>query len=259
MLDGKDGHEIDRKNLTERCRFPDPSVGLTNKKGDPFCYITNTYVQLSGGEITAIYIPMKDKKIDRITILTKAQTEDFATRMQKRSLREELVKSGFSEEQMDVETLFQMEDLQATHQFNVPHAGLTFEYEVVGCNRGTQRYPDYGDYYYTTIYNRDYFQYLGNVNGILSGEISGRYIPSGIPDQKTKRDTFMIVSKGWGWNDTTIGGYSCDAVYCSYTDSNRESYREGYKGWAPRYVKHFLKKVDYNGNAIDYSTYFTYK
>ena len=98
VLDGASSH-TEEEDRFRRAFFPDPTEGAVNLAGDPWCYVMNSYVELSAGEITAIYYPMKrTKKNDtpvRINILDNAQVIDFVERMNDRTCAEELDKAGF--------------------------------------------------------------------------------------------------------------------------------------------------------------------
>ena len=266
VLDGYSSHIEERKRL-DNAFFPDPAEGAFSLDRDPWCYVMNSYVKLSGGEISAVYYPMKvttkGNTPVRITILDEGKVMEFADRMGERTCAEELEKARFTASRMYAYTLFSEDALQKGVEWNkkyqktnVQHAGLTFEYEVAGCKHGAKRFPMYIEGRYNTGGLLNDCSYLG----------TGWRRPC-FPDNLMRwRDEeivcFAIISRGFGWNDTgSTGnkGYSVDVTYCNYQQEFQTALEnEGYKGWAPIYPKHFLFKVDYAGNKIDYDKYITY-
>ena len=267
VLDGVRSHKPDRTNF-RNCIFPDPTIGVTDADGNPWCYLMNHYVRLSGGEITSVYYKLRRKPDEfnetnwKKTILIEEKANDFAARMHGRTCREELSLAGFTDAQMEKPTLFQEKDLMQNRRYNVNHVGLTFEYGWDGCYFGDyvrRIFKDDKDLTMEELDNNpwegfeaegltDYLmgaRYLEHFASHLGGGFDG-YYPRAIGEFGNESvDSIAIVSKGIGWEETEMGDFSVDVIYNYQTkEGNKKLGRPTtYKGWGVFYPKQYLVEL----------------
>ena len=270
VLDGVRSHETDRTNF-ESCIFPDPTIGVTDADGNPWCYLMNHYVRLSGGEITSVYYKLRRKPDEfnetnwKKTILIEEKANDFAARMHGRTCREELSLAGFTDAQMEKPTLFQEKDLMQNRRYNVNHVGLTFEY---GWDGGY-----FQDYVWMLWKNKKEWSmeelddnpwedvdvdseltkvkyafgapYLEKFASHLGGGFEGYYPEMVGKFGNESVDSIAIVSKGIGWEETEMGDFSVDVIYNYQTkEGNKKLGRPTtYKGWGVFYPKQYLVEL----------------
>lgn len=199
---------------------------------------------------------MKNDKQNKVTIFPEEKAKNFAGRMQKRTCREELELAGFKAEQLDVMTTFQDSDLIENRRYNVPHAGIAFEYEKWNISNGAwenlmvkefgsmkKALKNYSENGGPGPFGGNWLKYFASH---LGTDYDGFFPYVVDENDKKNEDTFVVVSCGLGWNDKKTGGYSVDAAYNNkYVTAYKSklsdsSYPAYYTGWAPYYPKQYF-------------------
>ena len=107
------------------CVYPDVHAGTTDSQGNPFCYLMEAYVRI--GDPTQIYRDLKGQEKGDKKFLSDADVVRFIERMQGRTLREELVKAGFPDSQINGRTTFK--DSEGIPWGNEGYYGVAFKFE----------------------------------------------------------------------------------------------------------------------------------
>lgn len=144
------------RELFDALYFPDVEKGVTDENGHAKCYLMNSYVKLSGDVTdmfrnpdkyitTAVSTNSSDGK--RFTILSNDDAKRFGARLRGRTLKEELLEAGVTEEDMSIQTSFNGYFVNdAVHEKNngelalasgnKTYIGITFEYQSWGSKSG---------------------------------------------------------------------------------------------------------------------------
>ena len=249
LLGGKDS-QTENIKMFEEAYFPDVVAEATNANGDPYCYITKSYVRLSnmGEESGKVYDQLLNRKQKKVNIMPVEDFQEFADRMDERTLKEELLLAGFTEEQLREKAYFKDDEYASNKKGSIEHFGLAYEFQCWGCNYGEKK-ADTPGYYRKKTYDLDDLigentRTVNKFDGTYDrNNIPTSYLPSLIQDGSSRQNSVTAVGYGLAWGDTEIDGRPvvC-AANITFTNKNDGAYT-AYKGKSLYFPMFYLVSV----------------
>ncbi len=220
---GYDANDANIK-LADSVYYPDFESVTTDKNGNPYCYLSGSYVYMTGEVTSFIYNPMKNNRLSQYIFLGKTDAERFAARMHGRTLKEEMMFAGFSEEKMNETTkLDPLVNPNKSGTENRKVGGLGFYYEKMGADKFNKT-----DEYYR----------IPNTLTKKAGYPSSNNFQS-VPSYSKDGGAFAVISLPMLWDDTKLnGGLGTEGVFLSKHD-----WEAGGQGWYVCYPTLTLAKA----------------
>lgn len=220
---GFDANDANLK-LADSVYYPDFESVTTDKNGNPYCYLSGSYVYMTGELSSFLYNPMKNNRLSNYVFLGKADAERFSARMHGRTLKEEMIFAGFSEEKMNEATkLDPLVNPNKSGTENRKVGGLGFYYEKWNADKFNK----------TDAYYR-----IPNTLAAKAGYPSANNFQT-VPSYSKDGGAFAVVSLPMLWDDTKLnGGLGTEGVFLSKHD-----WEAGGQGWYVCYPTLTLAKA----------------